>query len=33
MPMTAQPDGDLGSYEVIHVGGEAAAIVPLPELR
>ena len=33
MPVTAQPDGDLGSYEVIHVGGEAAAIVPLPELR
>ena len=33
MPVTAQPDGDLGSYEVIHVGGEAAAIVPLPELQ
>jgi hypothetical protein len=31
--MTAQPDGDLGSYEVIHLGGEAAAIVPLPDLR
>jgi hypothetical protein len=31
--MTAQPDGELGSYEVIHLGGEAAAIVPLPDLR
>ena len=31
--MTAQPDGDLSSYEVIHLGGEAAAIVPLSELR
>jgi hypothetical protein len=31
--MTAQPDDDLGSYEVIHLGGESAAIVPLPELR
>jgi hypothetical protein len=31
--MTAQPDGDLGSYEVIHLGGEAVAIVPLSELR
>jgi hypothetical protein len=31
--MTAQPDGDLSSYEVIHLGGEAAAVVPLPELR
>ena len=25
--MTAQPESDLGSYEVIHLGGEAAAIV------
>lgn len=33
LAMTAQPDGDLGSYEVIHLGGEAAAIVPLSELR
>jgi hypothetical protein len=32
MPMTAQPDGDLGSYEEIYLGGEAAAIVPLPAL-
>ena len=31
--MTAQPDSGLGSYEVIHLGGEAAAIVPLSELR
>ncbi|HEY6276401.1 MAG TPA: hypothetical protein VIX86_08710 [Streptosporangiaceae bacterium] len=31
--MTPQPGGDLGSYEVIHLGGEAAAIVPLPDLR
>jgi len=34
--MTAQPDHgpDLtGAYEVIHLGGEAAAIVPLAELR
>jgi hypothetical protein len=31
--MTAQPDGDLGSYEVVHLGGAAAAIVPLAELR
>ena len=34
--MTAQPDHsrDLnGTYEVIHLGGEAAAIVPLAELR
>ena len=30
---TAQPDSDLGSYEVIHLGGEAAAIVPLSDLR
>jgi len=31
--MTAQPDSDLGTYEVIHLGGEAAAIVPLSDLR
>lgn len=31
--MTAQPGDDLGSYEVIHLGGEAAAIVPLSDLR
>ena len=34
--MTAQPtsDPDPGEpYEVIHLGGEAAAIVPLSELR
>ena len=31
--MTAQPNGEFGSYEVIHLGGEAAAIVPLPDLR
>jgi hypothetical protein len=31
--MTAQPDGDADSYEVIHLGGEAAAIVPLSDLR
>jgi hypothetical protein len=34
--MTAQADRarDLaGAYEVIHLGGEAAAIVPLAELR
>jgi hypothetical protein len=31
--MTAPPDSDPGSYEVIHLGGEAAAIVPLSELR
>jgi hypothetical protein len=31
--MNAQPDGDAGSYEVIHLGGEVAAIVPLSDLR
>jgi hypothetical protein len=34
--MTAQPDparDPTGAYEVIHLGGEAAAIVPLAELR
>lgn len=31
--MSASPVSDSGPYEVIHLGGEAAAIVPLPELR
>ena len=34
--MSAQPTSDHGPhepYEVIHLGGEAAAIVPLSELR
>ena len=31
--MTAYPAGDPGPYEVIHLGGEAAAIVPLGDLR
>ncbi len=34
--MTAQPTGDPGPdepYEVIHLGGQAAAIVPLSDLR
>jgi len=34
--MTAQPDrgrDPAGAYEVIHLGGETAAIVPLAELR
>jgi hypothetical protein len=31
--MTVQPACDPGSYEVIHLGGEAAAIVPLSDLR
>ena len=31
--MTASPASDSGRYEVIHLGGEAAAIVPLGELR
>jgi hypothetical protein len=31
--MTAQPASEPGSYEVIHLGGETAAIVPLAELR
>lgn len=34
--MSAQPTADPGPgepYEVIHLGGEAAAIVPLPDLR
>jgi hypothetical protein len=34
--MSAQPTSDPGAdtpYEVIHLGGEAAAIVPLSELR
>jgi hypothetical protein len=34
--MSAQPTRDPGlheSYEVIHLGGEAAAIVPLSDLR
>jgi hypothetical protein len=33
LAMTAQPVDDPGSYEVIHLGGEAAAIVPLADLR
>jgi hypothetical protein len=31
--MTTYPGSDPGSYEVIHLGGEAAAIVPLGDLR
>lgn len=31
--MTASGAGDPASYEVIHLGGEAAAIVPLADLR
>jgi hypothetical protein len=31
--MSAQPAGSPGPYEVIHLGGEAAAIVPLADLR
>jgi hypothetical protein len=31
--MTAHPASDPGSYEVIHLGGEAAAIVSLGDLR
>ncbi len=31
--MTASAAGDSGPYEVIHLGGEAAAIVPLGDLR
>jgi hypothetical protein len=31
--MTPHPASDPGPYEVIHLGGEAAAIVPLGELR
>ena len=31
--MSALPASDPGPYEVIHLGGEAAAIVPLAELR
>lgn len=31
--MTAQPASEPSSYEVIHLGGEAAAIVPLSDLR
>jgi hypothetical protein len=31
--MTAQSASDPDPYEVIHLGGEAAAIVPLAELR
>lgn len=31
--MSAQPADNTGPYEVIHLGGEAAAIVPLAELR
>ena len=34
--MTAQPTGERGldePYEVIHLGGQAAAIVPLADLR
>ncbi len=30
--MTAQPTGpDIGSYEVIHLGGHAAVVVPLAD--
>ena len=31
--MTASAASDPGAYEVIHLGGEAAAIVPLADLR
>jgi hypothetical protein len=31
--MTAQPADGAEPYEVIHLGGEAAAIVPLTDLR
>jgi hypothetical protein len=31
--MTASPVSDPDPYEVIHLGGEAAAIVPLADLR
>jgi hypothetical protein len=31
--MTAHQAGDPGPYEVIHPGGEVAAIVPLGDLR
>jgi hypothetical protein len=31
--MTAQPADEPDLYEVIHLGGEAAAIVPLSDLR
>jgi hypothetical protein len=31
--MTASAASDPGPYEVIHLGGEAAAIVPLADLR
>jgi hypothetical protein len=31
--MSAQPAGTAEPYEVIHLGGEAAAIVPVAELR
>lgn len=31
--MTANQAGDPGPYEVIHLGGEAAAVVPLGDLR
>ncbi|HEV2377411.1 MAG TPA: hypothetical protein VGS19_35260 [Streptosporangiaceae bacterium] len=34
--MSAEPTSDLGSgedYEVIHLGGEAAAVVPIFDLR
>ena len=31
--VTAYPAGEPGSYEVIHLGGEAAAMVPLGDLR
>ena len=31
--MTARPASDPDPYEVIHLGGEAAAIVPLADLR
>ena len=31
--MTAYPASDPGPYEVIHLGGESAAIVPVGDLR
>jgi hypothetical protein len=33
--MTAQPAGPMGmgAHEVIHLGGEAAVVVPMPEYR
>jgi predicted transcriptional regulator len=33
LPMSAQPDDITAGHDVIHLGGEAAVVVPLEEYR